>query len=347
MRIFRSLLMIGVLSGTFVSYAQNEDDLIRFMQSGQEDGSKLVTAYISPIVEGFSYALNGGWFHTAKPHKLGGFDINLSVTAVSIPRSRDFFNPDELGLSSNYLGFTNTSNNNNLAPTIIGPKDYTEYQYDVDGNTVTISGPQGLGIRKTLKIAPVGLPMAQVGIGLIKGTDIMFRYVPKTNIGSTDLNLFGFAVRHDIKQHIPGIKMLPFDLSVMAGYTSFKGVTNMSGIATEFPSATPGLRQESVYKFNAFLFEALISKKLAFVTFYGGLGFNGINTKANINGSYTFFSGQPYEYELINPYAATFKNNSMRLDAGVRLNLLAFYLYGNYSVQEFQAFTFGLGFTFR
>jgi hypothetical protein len=347
MRVFRSFLVISALSGPFVSFAQNEDDLRRFMQAGQQDGSKLVTAYIGPIIEGFSYAMTGGWFHTAKPHKLGGFDINLSVTAVSIPRSRDFFDPDGLGLSSNYLGFTNTTNSGNLAPTIIGPNDRTNYQYDVGGNTVTISGPEGLAIRKTLKIAPVGLPMAQVGVGLIKGTDIMFRYVPKTNVGNTDLNLFGFAVRHDVKQHIPGIKMLPFDLSVLAGYSSFKGVTNMAGIASEFPPATPGSRQESVYKFNAFLLQTLISKKLAFVTFYGGIGYNGINTKASINGSYTFFNGQPYEFVLTNPYAATFKSSSMRLDAGVRFNLLAFYLYGNYSLQEFQAFTFGLGFTFR
>ncbi len=339
-------LLVSIFCATGV-YAQNEEDLIRFMQAGAADGSKLVTAYISPMVEGFSYAMNGGWFHTAKPHKLGGFDFNFSVTPVFIPKSRDYFNPNELGLSSNFVGFNNLTTGGNLAPTIIGPKDRNEYEYDTGNGIVTFSGPAGLGIRKAIKVAPVGLPMAQVGIGLIKGTDIMFRYVPKTNVGNTDLQLLGFAVRHDIKQHIPGIKMLPFDLSVLAGYTSFTGLTNMAEIAAEFPPQNAGEKQESEYRFNAFLVEALISKKLAFVTFFGGLGFNGINTKANIKGSYTFFNEQPNEFVLRDPYAATFKNSSMRLDAGVRINLLAFYLYGNYTLQEFQAFTFGLGFTFR
>ncbi len=342
------LLLFGLCSSAAV-YAQNEDDLIRFMQAGQADGSKMITAYISPMIEGFSYAMNGGWFHTAKPHKLGGFDFNFSVTPVFIPKSRDYFNPNELGLSSNFVGFNNQTTGGNLAPTIIGPKDRNEYQYDTGNGIITFSGPEGLGIRKTIKVAPVGLPMAQVGIGLIKGTDIMIRYVPKTNIGSTDLQLFGFAVRHDVKQHIPGIKMLPFDLSVMTGYTSFTGVTDMSGLASEFPPdpGSSNVKQESEYRFNAFLLEALISKKLAFVTFFGGVGFNGINTRAKIKGSYTFFSGQPYGFDLNNPYSATFKNSSMRLDAGMRINLMAFYLYGNYSLQEYQAFTFGLGFTFR
>ncbi|MCX7636773.1 MAG: hypothetical protein N2044_02895 [Cyclobacteriaceae bacterium] len=347
MKVVRLILLFSLMAGSSVVYSQGEDDLIRFFQMGAEDGSKLVTAYVGPVVEGFSYALNGGWFHTAKPHKLGGFDINISVTPVFIPKSRDYFDPNTLGLSSNVVAFRNESSNNNLAPSIIGPGDETEYDYNTGNGIVTISGPKGLGIRKSLKVAPVGLPMVQVGVGLIKGTDIMVRYAPKTNISSTDLQLFGLAVRHDVKQHIPGIKMLPFDLSVLAGFTSFKGVTDMSGIASEFPPATSDSRQETVYKFNAFLLEALISKKLAFLTFFGGVGYNGINTKANINGSYTFFIGQPYEFELNNPYSAKFKNNSMRLDVGMRINLMAFYLYGNYSIQEFQAFTFGLGFTFR
>ncbi|MBX2946375.1 MAG: hypothetical protein KF725_11120 [Cyclobacteriaceae bacterium] len=329
--------------------AQNEDDIIRFLQAGQEDGGKLITAYISPMIEGFSYALNGAWFHTAKPHKLGGFDINLAVTPVFIPKSKDFFDPEALNMTT-VVGYANTTNPGGKAPTIIGPKDRTTYQVDFDGDQqadASFAGPQGLGVRKTLKVAPVGLPMLQVGIGLVKGTDLMVRFIPKTNVGSTDLNLIGFGVRHDVKQHIPGIKMLPFDLSVMAGYTSFKGVTNLAGLATEFPPATAGTTQESIYKFNAFMAEALISKKLAFVTFFGGVGFNGINTTADVKGSYTFFDGTPGEFALTNPYSAKFKSSSMRLDVGMRINLLAFYIYGNYSVQEFNAFTTGLGFTFR
>jgi hypothetical protein len=74
------VMIVGLTSVT--ANAQNEDDLIRFFQAGQKDGSKMLTAYINPIVEGFSYALNGGWFHTAKVHKLGGFDINIAVTPV-------------------------------------------------------------------------------------------------------------------------------------------------------------------------------------------------------------------------------------------------------------------------
>lgn len=340
---YKSLFILTLILGvSFSAFAQNEEDLVRFLRAGQEDGGKLITAYMNPFVEGFSYALNGGWFHTAKPHKLGGFDFNFSVTPVFVPKSTDYFDPNDLNLST-VTGYTNSSNPGKGAPSIFGPKDQTIYQVDIDDDGVpdtSIDGPRGLGIRDAIKLAPVGTPMAQVGIGLVKGTDLMFRIIPKSNLGNTEINLIGFGLRHDIKQHIPGIKMLPFDLSVMAGFTTFKGVTDLSG---EFN----GSNQEAEYKFNAFLMQALISKKLAFVTFFGGFGFNGIKTTADIKGTYEFPLGTSVEATLTNPYSGTFKNNSMRMDVGMRVNILAFYLYGNYSLQEYSAVTAGLGFTFR
>ncbi len=343
-----SLSVVMLLSASVK--AQNEDDLIRFLQAGQEDGGKLITAYISPVIEGLSYALNGAWFHTAKPHKLGGFDINIAVTPVFMPKSRDYFDPESLDLTT-IVGFTNTTNPGGNAPTIIGPNDRTTYDVDFDDDDIadeSFSGPEGLNLRETIKVAPIGSPMIQIGVGLIKGTDVMIRFVPKVTIGGTETKLFGLGFRHDIKQHIPAIKMLPFDLSVMAAYTAFEGKTNLSGLATEFPPETPGTTQEVIYKFNAFLLQALVSKKLSFVTFFGGVGYNGIKTSADVKGSYQFFGGESNGgFNLTNPYSADFKNNSMRLDVGMRLNILAFYLYGNYSVQEFNALTVGLGFTFR
>ncbi|MBL7845707.1 MAG: hypothetical protein KF846_11980 [Cyclobacteriaceae bacterium] len=322
------------------SQANAQEELINFFEAGKEDGSKLVTAYINPFVSGFSYALNGGWFHTAKPHKLGGFDINIAITPTFIPSSEDYFKPNELGLTRTRL----VTPTDGRAPTVIGPKVGTTYELDADGNgtyELSIDGPKGLDLREELRIAPAGSPMIQIGIGLVKSTDLMIRFTPRIDLGNGDFKMLGFGVRHDIKQHIPGIKMLPFDLSLMAGYTNIEINVDMSGA---FPSNTTA-PQEMTVKFNAFLLEALISKKLAFATFFGGIGYNGINTNADIKGNYVFSQG--VSAELNDPYSGSFKNNSMRLDAGLRLNLLAFYIYGNYSIQKYNALTVGLGFTFR
>ena len=43
----------------------------------EDDASNFLEAYFSPIGESFGAGLNNGWYNTAKPHKLGGFDITL------------------------------------------------------------------------------------------------------------------------------------------------------------------------------------------------------------------------------------------------------------------------------
>ncbi|MBX2962062.1 MAG: hypothetical protein KF687_06085 [Cyclobacteriaceae bacterium] len=347
-KLFFCISTVLLSSLSFTVKAQGEENIIKFLNAGVEDGGKLITAYVSPFVEGFSYALNGAWFHTAKPHKTLGFDINIAVTPVFIPSSRDFFNANEIGLSQ-YTQIIEPASG--MAPSIIGPKDKTTYATDVDQDgvfDVTYSGPEGLNLRNTINVAPVGSPMIQLGVGVFKNTDLMIRFSPEVKISNSTAKLLGFGLKHDIKQHIPGIKMLPFDLSVMAGYTAFEGVTDLSGNA-EFPPIQGNTNpQEAIYKFNAFLIEALVSKKISFLTFFGGVGYNGIKTNADIKGSYSILGGQSNGgFDLVNPYSAEFKHNSMRLDLGMRMNILAFYLYGNYSIQEFNALTVGLGFTFR
>jgi hypothetical protein len=367
MRSKARLVLVSLCAGFVIAAsavrAQGEEEIIRFFQAGQEDGAKLATAYINPFVEGFSYALNGGWFHTAKPHKLGGFDINISMTPVFIPKTQDRFDPSVLNLST-VAQFRNLSSEGSGAPSVVGPKDETRYylnfDLDGDGNVNTpntpaqdldqgdsFTGPLGLNLRKTIQVAPVGSPMFQVGIGLIRNTDIMVRFVPKTYLSGTEVRLLGVGLRHDIKQHIPTIKRLPFDVSLMAAYTVFQGTSDLSVLSEEFPPAAAGAKQEAAYTFNAFLLQALASKKFSFLTLFGGIGYNGIKTTADIRGSYVFFQGTSSEFELVNPYSAKFSNNSMRFDAGFRANILAFYLYSFYSFQEYEALTVGFGFTFR
>jgi hypothetical protein len=342
---YGSLLTALFLVSPFISKAQYEDDLIKFFQAGQEDGIALTNAYIGPAVTGISYALNGAWFHTARPHRLGGFDINIAITPVFIPKSQDRFDPMNLGLQT-VVGFRNTSNLGEGAPTMLGPAENSRYyvNFDLNGNGVSnteanpfadegdsFSGPQGIDLRNTIKVAPVGSPMIQIGVGLVKNTDIMLRFTPKLNISPSTAQLIGGGLRHDIKQHIRGLRSLPFELSVMGGYTNIKITTDLSGLASSFPPATTDGVQETTYTTDAFLGEALVSKKLGILTLFGGIGYNYLSTRASITGSYTFFNNSPAEFVLNDPYAATFTNSGMRLDAGFRLNILAFYLYSNYT----------------
>lgn len=322
----------------FAGYAQTESDLGKFLNAGADDAGKLMNAYLTPMIEGASYGFNGGWFTTAKAHKTLGFDIGVSMNAVFISSSKNTFRPDELGLSQTRL-ISPTDGN---APTIVGPKTATTYSSDFGaGPTATFSGPEGLDFKKNFKISGVLAPTVQIGVGIYKNTDLKIRWMPEVKAGVTKVKFLGFGVLHDVKQHIAGIKHLPFDLSVLVGYTNIKGTTNLAGYV---PSGDPNRAQEIHYTMNAWLMQALISKKLAMVTFYGGFGYNAVKTKANVTGSYKFEATAP---AINDPIAMAFKNNGLRATAGMRLNLGPIYISGDYSVQSYNLLTVGLGVSIR
>lgn len=277
--LLKRMLVVLLISAPGWSFAQNEAELIEFLQAGKRDASKLIGAYVNPMVEGLSYSFNGGWYHTAKAHNTLGFDLGVSVNAVFIPKSKHYFTPSTLGLENTTL----VDPVSGKAPTVIGPADRTTYQtsIDIDGNGVPdqsflIDGPEGVDFKENFKVSGVVAPTAQLGIGIYKNTDLKIRWMPEVKTSATRVRLLGFGVLHDVKQHIPGIKTLPFDLSVIVAFTKIQGETNVEG---EFAKPSSDSRPQLMdYSMNAWLFQALISKKVAVVTFYGGIGFNSIKT---------------------------------------------------------------------
>ncbi len=340
---FKGLIVCIIMARFTPANAQEENSVVNFLTAGQRDASTLINAYLNPAIEGLSYGFNGGWYTTAKAHKTLGFDIGVTVNAVFVPSAKNFFDPNSLGLET-ITGFSSTAPNG-MAPTIMGPKYQTTYDVDADGNGQTdanFQGPKGVDFKKNLKMNGVLAPTAQIGIGIYKNTDLKIRYMPEVKAGSSKIRLLGFGVMHDIKQHIPGMRLLPFDLSLLVAYTHIQGSTGLEG---EFNKPANDSRAQIVdYDMDAWIFEALISKKLAVFTFYGGLGFNTIKTTSDVTGSYEV-PGFPVAFK--DPVSLLFKNKSARINAGIRLKLGPVYLSGEYTLQEYNMVSAGLGVTIR
>lgn len=348
---FRTFCQLIVLAPC-LAIAQNQEDISLFLSAGKEDASKLMEAYFTPVVKSVSYGMAAGWATTAKTHKTFGVDIGVSINTAFIPKSEDYFDPRKLGLSSGTI-FTSSASNG-LAPTFMGPDDETQYTFsgDLDGNTnngsesVSINGPEGLNIKKAIKVAAFPVPVAQIGIGIIKNTDIKVRLVPTIKFGGTSFKQFGVGIMHDVKQHIPGVKNLPFDLSVLVSYNSVQGESDLSNSdnTDARPDSPDGL---GVYKFNSIGAQALVSKKLAVLTVYGGAGYTTIKTNVALKGTYTIDVDTPAtSFNLTNPVNIDLKNNSLFFVAGARLKLGPFFMNGNYTFQKYKTLSVGFGFSF-
>lgn len=290
--------------------------------------------------------MTNGWYHTAKTHKKLGVDFGVTVSAVFVPTSDNYFTPNN---SSTLTFANNTHPSLQMAPTIMGPKDQTTYSatYTPQGSstpiTVGFNGPEGLDMKGNLGVSAIPVPMAQLGIGLIKNTDLKLRMVPTINNGGNSISMFGVGLMHDIKQYLPGVKELPFDLSVIAGYNSLKGASSLASSSTS-PTSTDG---KISYTFNSWVGQVLISKKLAILTLYAGVGYGSVSTKVNITGTYTISPTTGGNFNITDPLAYTLNNTGAKLTGGMRIKLGPIYFNGDYTVQKYSAFTFGLGASIR
>lgn len=331
-------LISVVMLGSFTAKAQI--DFGTYLEAGAEDANRILQSYMEPAFLGIGYGLNSGWYNTAKPHKLFGFDITATGTMALIPSSAEFYTFNNNSYSNVQLadGSLTTAR----APTIFGPNlpadelpllEYFEDRANTD-ESITLSAPTGLGIEEDLPFNAVPTAMVQVGIGIVKNTDIKIRFVP--TIESTnefEYSMLGIGVMHDLKQWIPGFKQLPIDIS---GFVGWSRVNTKIFLDDEAPD------QFSEFSTNGFTLQGLVSKQLSILTVFGGLGFASTSSSFDLRGTYNVEGGT-----LTDPVSFNFSSGGPRANLGFRLKLLVLTLHADYAIQKYNTLTVGAGISIR
>ena len=309
------ILLAGLIG--LSSFGQTQNILANDIAQGE----KLIEAYFTPMAGSFGAGLNSGWYNTAKPHSLGGFDLTLTLNTVIIPSSAKTFNIKAAG------GDLFTSNDTE-ASTIFGSADATTMTYNNNstGLDVDFEMPGGF------KTPAIPLPMIQAGIGLIKNTAIDVRYMPMLNVGDNiNVNLFGIGIKHDLLQWIPGIgNAIPMSLSLQGGYTSLNTELEILG-------------QEVSLKTKATTINLVASKKLLMVTGYAGLGYNSATTTFTTDANFDL-GGIQFDEKV---EVAFESNNNLRTNIGLRLNMTVVTIQADYTFAEYPTATLGLGVSLR
>lgn len=336
----RFLLLLLV---TFPALAFAQGNINDFLKGSAADAKYLVSGYTSPFLKAFGYGLNQGWYNTAKPHKFPGLDITVTVSPIYVPASDKVFKVDNTKLTNVQLvvdaagkavGPTETG----TIPSIMGAKTSQGAFNRKPVSGTNFSAPPGLG----LPFLPV--PIAGIGIGLPKGFDLKFRYVPTIDLSDIGgdvtgkFSLFGVGVMHDFKQYIPGIKALPFDLSAFVGYTKMKLNVGLNG----------GGDRMGEFSCAATTIQAVVSKKLAVLTGYAGLGYNIATTKLGVKGTYDLDGdGVQGEAGEKDPVQLSESSSGPRATVGLRLKLAVIAFHADYTLQKYNALTVGFGINVR
>lgn len=345
MKFTHRILMILAMMAGISTTSQAQDDIDKLFQEGVQDGSYLLKGYLDPFMKSLSMGLNQGWYNTAENHKFPGFDLTITANVMYIPDKETFYYVDNSQLNRIQLvGPGNVPASGNV-PTLFGDDSAPRYEINVPdlGEEPYFDGPPGLNLKEEIGRNILPVPMAHLGIGLPKGFDLKIRWAPTVDIGDDGtFKIFGLGVMHNVKQYIPGLKLLPFDLAGFVGYTSMKIDYSLS------ESDFQGANQKGVFRMSSTTIQGLISKKFSVVTFYGGLGYNIAKSRMAMEGTYDFNDdGDVTDQGEKDPVELKFGASGPRVTAGMRLKLAILTLHADYTLQKYNALTVGIGFSVR
>ena len=284
-----------------------------------DDAKLLIEGYMNPLGTALGSGLNTGWYNTAKPHNFPGFDITFGGHTIMLPSSSQTFSVNlNSGISGDDL------------PTINGSENSGTLIYD---------NPQ-LGLANAGELDTPGggdwnnffMPYIQASVGLIYDTELLFRYMPPVAYSNMSANYWGMGIKHNFKQYIPVVETLPFDASFLAAYSSLKSNADIYDDASiDF----------DVQAFNCNL---ILSKKIAILTTYAGVGYQHSTANLVFDGNWSYLNNNLQEVIQDSPINLSLGGvNGFKGTIGARIKLFLFTIHADYTLAEYNIFTIGLG----
>ena len=284
------------------------------------DAQAFLQEYLNPLGNGLGAITNNGWYNSAKPHKVLGFDATFTLSVLNVSDEKKSFDPNSI---------SNFSSSETSTPTILGSGDGAIVQYD---------GEEFKLPNQKTSFSTLILPNFNFGLGIFKKTELNGRYIPnyKYNLGffgKGEIGMWGVGFKHDLLQWIPIIgNAIPISLSLQAGHTQLNSELSI-------------LDQEVNIDVQATNLNIILSRKLLMLTGYTSFGYNFSTTTfsagENINDSENFNLN---ELEIDLPIEMKFENNNeFRANVGLRFNLAVVNINANHTFSKYPVTTLGLG----
>lgn len=284
------------------------------------DAQAFLQEYLNPLGNGLGAITNNGWYNSAKPHKVLGFDATFTLSVLNVSDEKKSFDPNSI---------SNFSSSETSTPTILGSGDGAIVQYD---------GEEFKLPNQKTSFSTLILPNFNFGLGILKKTELNGRFIPnyKYNLGffgKGEIGMWGVGFKHDLLQWIPIIgNAIPISLSLQAGHTQLNSELSI-------------LDQEVNIDVQATNLNIILSRKLLMLTGYTSFGYNFSTTTfsagENINDSENFNLN---ELEVDLPIEMKFENNNeFRANVGLRFNLAVVTINANHTFSKYPVTTLGLG----
>lgn len=353
----KTLCLTAILVYSKGTFAQT--DAASFIRAGESDAKKLIGAYLQPITKGLASGVNDAWYSTAKPLGLFGFDIRFGFGASIVNNDSKTYTLNGIGINSDpnskFLLSPVNGDRNTYQPTIVGDGNGSRLAVSalnpIDNSRIYLDTIRSFsGSNSPISFGTI--PFIQISLGLIKGTEIMFRMMPIQS-GDFTSSGFGFGIKHSISQWIWGVDKLPIDISGIYTYNKNNLTYAFDNNFLDADRNSPNALAINDYKNSQKLtittsghqFGAIISKKLTFFTPYVGFTFNSATSQLALKGIYPIQSirensithlPEKFNDNITDPISFANTLNSVRSALGFRMKFLLFSFGAEYN-QAFSA----------
>lgn len=368
-----SKIIVALLALTLTVPAFGQD-LEETLESLVAQNGKL---YLSPVATAFGTAFNTGTFHTAKPHKLLGFDLKVNVSGVSYPTSAETYqfqiSPEDqvtFPMTVTYAGQDISTDitisldeivgEDRTTSTFFGSDDEEDYLIDINSDAAINS----IATQVADAAPEIG------GTPIITADQVKTEFAAEINdminenlkLGTPGVGLAGF---------MPGLPMitpqfslgLPMEIELTlrgappiklgdAGEISFFGFGGKIGLNQFIPIpniALPrvavgyymtSLKFNDVFEANNSIMTLQVSKSIPFLTVYGGFGLESSSMSVSYMPDPEIGLTEEISFDIDG-------DNATRIIVGARLKLAIISINADYNIGEYPALNVGLGLTLR
>jgi hypothetical protein len=315
-----------------------QSGLNNIFAAGLEDARRFSDSYFDPLNESIVFTTSSGWYNSAKAKPLGGFEISVigTVSGLNGKNEKTQFTLNTGDYQN--LQFASGPQTQPVSSALGGQEGIGVFVEGAGGaDRRDFQLPAGLG--SDISFVPTGY--LQASVGLIKGTEIKARFLPKIGFQGTRVGLIGAGIQHEFTSHLPADKLLPVAVSGVIGYTRVSGDYDftVSDIVT-------GSGQRVDQLLSVWNFSAVVSTKLPIINFYGGLGYTTGSAETSLLGTYEVVQG-PIQQTYTDPFTLDNRYSGFTGTAGFKLKMGPFRFHADYQLSEFSNVTAGVHFGFR
>ena len=212
------------------------------------DLSLLMQQFVKPGIEGTMYQTSSGWYTNGKA--LNPWDIKLAVQGnlLFVPNGKKTFFVDNNSLSN----LSVRPGDSPFFSTAAGGVSNSYLVGNINGQPIEIYAPSGIDESSVFH------SQLHLELGLPFGTSFLARLTPKVKIKSSNIQAFGFGLKHNISQWFAKIKESSFDIASIISYSIYKADDEFSPLILIPGESINSIQSEG----DTFLFGIIGSKEI-------------------------------------------------------------------------------------